>query len=137
MAGCNGSSDGDCYCPLASLCACIYTEEVRLLLVTRQHTYKHSQTRTTHPRPTLCEHRECKRAGLRNCRPQSDTCRVCGRSGFWGAYSRLLSSSARPTLIKFLTAGTVRGTALRTSACVDCVRLHRTYTRDISCEWSP
>jgi hypothetical protein len=34
-----------CYCPLASLCTCIYTEEVRLLLVTREHTYKHSQTR--------------------------------------------------------------------------------------------
>jgi hypothetical protein len=38
--------------------------------------------------------------------------RVCGRSGFWGAYSRLLASSARPTLIKFLITGVVRGTAL-------------------------
>jgi hypothetical protein len=62
--------------------------------------------------------------------------RVCGRSGFWGAYSRLLASSARPTLIRFLIAGTVRGTVLRTSACIDRVRLHRTYRRDVSCEWS-
>jgi hypothetical protein len=38
-AGSNGSSDGDRYCPLASLCACIYTEEVRLLLeLTTQYT---------------------------------------------------------------------------------------------------
>jgi hypothetical protein len=62
--------------------------------------------------------------------------RVCGRSGFWGVYSRLLDSSARPALIKFLVASTDRGIALRTSACVDCVRLYRTYTRDVSCEWS-
>jgi hypothetical protein len=38
--------------------------------------------------------------------------RVCGRSGFWGAYSRLLASSARSALIKFLVAGVVRGSAL-------------------------
>jgi hypothetical protein len=62
--------------------------------------------------------------------------RVCGRSGFWGAYSRLLTSSTRPALIKFLVAGAVRGTALCTSAYVDCIQLHRTYTRDVSCEWS-
>jgi hypothetical protein len=43
-------------------------------------------------------------------------------------YWQLLASSARPALIKFLVAGAVRGTALRTSACVDYVRLHRTYT---------
>jgi hypothetical protein len=60
--------------------------------------------------------------------------RVCGQSGFWGAYSRLLASSARPTLINFLVATAVRGTALHTSICIDCVRLHRTYTRDVSCE---
>jgi hypothetical protein len=59
-----------------------------------------------------------------------------GRSGFWGAYSRLLASSARPALIKFLVAGAIRGIALHTSVCVDCVQLHRTYTRDVSCEWS-
>jgi hypothetical protein len=33
--------------------------------------------------------------------------RVCGRSGFWGAYSRLLASSTRPAMIKFLVAGAV------------------------------
>jgi hypothetical protein len=62
--------------------------------------------------------------------------RVCGRSGFWGAYSRLLASSARPALIRFLVVGAVRGIVLRTSASIDCVRLHRTYKRDISYEWS-
>jgi hypothetical protein len=31
---------------------------------------------------------------------------------------------------------TVWGTGLRTSTCIDYVRLHRTYTRDVSCEWS-
>jgi hypothetical protein len=61
---------------------------------------------------------------------------VCGQSGFWGVYSWLLTSSARPALIKFLVAGAVRATSRCTSACVDCVRLHRTYTRDVSCEWS-
>jgi hypothetical protein len=44
---------------------------------------------------------------------------VCGRSGFWGAYSRLLASSARPALIKFLVAGVVRGTALHASTSYD------------------
>ena len=38
------------------------------------------------------------------------------------------SSSRRPA--------TVRGTAQRTSSCTDFVRLHRTNTRDVSCEWS-
>jgi hypothetical protein len=27
-----------------------------------------------HPRPTFCDHRECGRIGLRNRRPQRDTC---------------------------------------------------------------
>jgi hypothetical protein len=52
LAGCNCTSDGDHYCPFASLCACICTEEVRLLLVTREHTYKHSQTRVTPQKPS-------------------------------------------------------------------------------------
>jgi hypothetical protein len=60
---------------------------------------------------------------------------LCGQSGFWGAYSRLLASSAQPALIKFLVVGAVPGIALRTSTCIDCVRLHQT-RRDVSCEWS-
>jgi hypothetical protein len=74
LAGCNGSSDGDCYCPLASLCACIYMEEVRLLLVTTVRTYSLRRVAYSHSRPTFCEHRECGRAGLRNRRPQINTC---------------------------------------------------------------
>jgi hypothetical protein len=68
--------------------------------------------------------------------PQRDTCTGVRAIRFLGAYSRLLALSARPAQIKFLVADAVRGTALRTSACIDCVRLHRTYTWDISCEWS-
>jgi hypothetical protein len=44
---------------------------------------------------------------------------VFERSGFWGAYSRLLAPSARPTLIWFFVVGTVRGTALRTSTYIE------------------
>jgi hypothetical protein len=83
---------------------------------------------------TSTESMEEQASGIVVCR--ATLVRVCDRSGFWGAYSRLLASSARPTLIKFLVGGVVRGTALPTSAYIDCVRLHRTYTRDFSCEWS-
>jgi hypothetical protein len=115
-------------------------EEGRLILITtivRENTL-HSQTRSVLPIPVppsastdsvgeqaseIAVHRET-------------LARVCGRSSFWGAYSRLLASSAHPALIKFLVTGAVRGTALRTSACIDCLWLHRTYIRDVSCEWS-
>jgi hypothetical protein len=53
--------------------------------------------------------------------------RVCERSGFWGAYSRLLASSTRPALLRLypvLIIGVVRGTALRTPSCIKSVRLH-------------
>jgi hypothetical protein len=62
-----------------------------------------------HSRPTFYEH---KRVG-------GTLARVCGRS-----------------LIRFIIVGAVRKTALRTPSCIDFVRLHRTYTRYISCEWS-
>jgi hypothetical protein len=45
--------------------------------------------------------------------------RVCGRSGFWEAYSRLLASSARSALIRFLAVGTVQETALLASTAYD------------------
>jgi hypothetical protein len=60
----------------------------------------------------------------------------CAGDQVFGERTRDCSSSARPTLIRFLIAGAIRGAALCTSACIDCVRLHRTYTRDVSCEWS-
>jgi hypothetical protein len=59
---------------------------------------------------------------------------MCVQSGFWGAYSRLLASSARLALIMFFVVDVVRETALHTHACIDFVRLHRTYTRDVSCD---
>jgi hypothetical protein len=88
-------------------------------------------------RPTFCEHRENGRVDLRNPCPQSYTCMGVRVIRFFGAaYSRLLAPSVRPTLIRFFVGGAVRETALRTPACIDCIKLHRTYTRDVSCEWS-
>jgi hypothetical protein len=64
----------------------------------------------SHSHPTFYEHRECGSAGLRNHSPHRDTCTGVWAISFWGAYSRLLASSAQPALIKFLAAGVVRGT---------------------------
>jgi hypothetical protein len=136
LADCNGSSNGDRYCPLASLWVYIY-EEGRLLLVKRAQMYN-SQTRCVQsiPVPPSASIESVGEQASKIAVRRETLARVCGRSGFWGAYSWLLASSARLALIKFLVAGAVRGTALCTSACIDCVRLHWTYTRDVSCEWS-
>jgi hypothetical protein len=91
---------------------------------------------SVHSRPTFCEYRKSVRADLRNRHPQNYTYTSVRAINFLGAYSRLLASSTRPTLVQFFVVGAVRGTALRISVCIDCVRLHRTYTRDVSCEWS-
>jgi hypothetical protein len=102
---------------------------------TKEHTYNYL-TRCIQPIPVLpSASRESVGDQASEIAIRRETlARVCGRSYFWGAYSRLLASSARPALIKFLVAGVVHGMALCTFACVDCVRLHRTYTRDVSCE---
>jgi hypothetical protein len=99
----------------------------KLLLVTREDTYN-SQTRCVQPIsvPPSTSTESVGEQASEIVVHRETLARVCGQSGFWGAYSRLLASSARPALIKFLVTGAVRGTALRTSACVDCVRLHRT-----------
>jgi hypothetical protein len=90
---------------------------------------------TAHFRPTFCEHRVGEQVSEIAFR-RATLARVCGRSSFWGAYSRLLAPSARPMLIRFFVVGAVCGTALRISACIDYIRLYRTYTRDVSFEWS-
>jgi hypothetical protein len=111
-----------------SLRVYIYEEEM-LLLVTRVHVQFSDALRTAQPIPippsasTESMGEQVSEIAVR----RETLARVCGRSGFWGAYSRLLASFARPVLIKFLVADAVRGTTLRTSVCVDCVRLHRTY----------
>jgi hypothetical protein len=87
-----------------------------------------------HSYPTFCKHRESGKEGLRNRCPQRYTCTMCVRSRFWGAYSRLLASSARLALILFFVVDVVWETALRTPAYIDFVRLYRTYTRDVSCD---
>jgi hypothetical protein len=135
LAGCNSSSDGDHYCPFASLYTCTYKEEVKLLLVT-SHT--NSIRRVAHspfPSHLLRAQRMGEHVSEIVIR-RATLAWVCERSGFCGAYSWLLAPSAWPTLIRFLVASAVRGTALRTCSCIDCVRLHRTYTWDVSCEWS-
>jgi hypothetical protein len=98
-----------------------------------QHVHRFSdKLHTAHSRPTFCEHRVSERAGLRNRRPQSYTCTGVRAIRFLGMYSRLLASSAQPALIKFLVVGTIRGTALRTSVCIDCVRLSLPDTAPLS-----
>jgi hypothetical protein len=88
------------------------------------------------------------RAGLRNRYPQRYTCMgvpCAGDIRFLGSVfatgclirstQRLLCLS-RTTRAAVLITATVRGTARRTSSCIDLVQLHRTYTRVVSCEWS-
>jgi hypothetical protein len=86
-------------------------EEGRLLLVTtkvRENT-RHSQTHSVLPIPippsasTDSVGEQASEVAVR----RETLARVCGRSSFWGAYSRLLDSSARPALIKFLVTGAV------------------------------
>jgi hypothetical protein len=125
------------YCLFPSLCVCTNTEEteqVQLLLVTHEHLS--DALHSTHLVPPSASTERVGEQASEIAVHRATLARVCGRSGFWGAYSRLLASSARPMLIQFFVVGVVRVTALRTSVCIDCVRLHRTYTRDVSYEWS-
>jgi hypothetical protein len=65
--------------------------------------------------------------------------RDCSRDPFDPALLRLhpvLRRFPRATCATVLVPVTVRETALRTSSYIDFVRLHRTYTRDVSCEMS-
>jgi hypothetical protein len=122
-----------CWPPSARLY--IY-EEGRLLLVTREHTYN-SQMHCVQPIPVPpFASTESVGAGLRNRRPQRDTRPSVRVIKFLGSVLATTHFVRSTTVIKFIVVGAVRGTALHTSACVDCVRLHRTYTRDVSCEWS-
>jgi hypothetical protein len=113
------SPNGDHYYSFHSLCACTNTEEteeVQLLLVTREHLS--DALHSAHPHPTFCEHRESGEQASEIAVRRATLAWVCGRSGFWGVYSRLLAPFARPTLIRFFVVGAVRGTALRTYACI-------------------
>jgi hypothetical protein len=56
--------------------------------------------RTAHPRPTFCEHWECGQQASEIAVRRATLARVCGQSGFWGAYSRLFAPFARPALIQ-------------------------------------
>jgi hypothetical protein len=62
--------------------------------------------------------------------------RVCGRLGFWSVLATARSVHSTSAEQVFFVVSAVRGTTLRTSACIDCVQLHRADTRDISYEWS-
>jgi hypothetical protein len=80
--------------------------------------------------PTFYEHRESGRAGFRNRRPQSYTCTGVRAIRFLGSV--------------LATARSVRSTNIdlvlccwhRSRDCTSYIYLHRTYTRDVSCEWS-
>jgi hypothetical protein len=109
------------------------------------------ELQTIHSRPIFCEHRESERAGLQNRCPQRYTCTGVWAIRFLGsvfATAHVICSSrrcvyillfivflGRRVLLLFFPA-IVRGTARRTSSCIDFVWLHRTNTQDVSCEWS-
>jgi hypothetical protein len=64
---------------------------------TREHMTFSDTFRTTHPRSTFCEHRQCGIAGLRNHRPQRDTCTGVRAIRFLGsvlATARFVRSSS-------------------------------------------
>jgi hypothetical protein len=64
---------------------------------TREHTTFSDALRTTHPRPIFCKHKQCGRAGLRNRRPQRDTCTGVRAIRFLGsvlATARFVHSSS-------------------------------------------
>jgi hypothetical protein len=98
---------------------------------TREYTAFSNALRTAHPRPTFCEHRQCGRAGLRNRRSQRDTCMGVRTIRFLGsvlATARFVRSSSADQVPR-------RWRCSRDcSACVDFVRLYRTYIRDVSCK---
>jgi hypothetical protein len=72
-------------------------EKGRLLLVT---TFSDA-LRTAYPRPTFCEHKQCGKAGIRNRRPQRDTCTGVRTIRFLGSVLATARFAARPSLIKF------------------------------------
>jgi hypothetical protein len=82
-------------------------------------------------RPTFYEQREWKSRP-----PKSPSIEVhlhgCAGDQVFGERTR--DCSFHP--LWFFIVGAVRGTALRTPACIEFVQLHRTYTRDVSYEWS-
>jgi hypothetical protein len=130
-----------CYYLFASLCACIYTRwgDCFWSQETKQYVRTPTSLRRVAYSPSLSHLLRAQRVW--ESRPLKSPSAErhlhwCAGDLVLGAYSRLLASSARPALIKFLVIGAIHGIALRTSASVDCVRLLRTYTRDVSCEWS-
>jgi hypothetical protein len=91
---------------------------------------------SAHSCPTFCDHRESGRAGLRNRHLQSYICTGVQAIRFLGSVlgtARSIRSTNADPVPPF---DVFRGTVLCTSACINCVLLHRTYTRDVSCEWN-
>jgi hypothetical protein len=94
---------------------------------TREHTIFSDTLRTTHPRPTFCEHRQCERAGLRNRHPQRDTC-----MGVW-AIRFLGSLLATARFVHSSSANQVPRRRRRSRNCTAyiCLRRLRTTTSNI------
>jgi hypothetical protein len=88
----------------------------------------------------LWAQRDSGREGLRNRRPQRYACTGMQTIMFLEsvlATARFIHSISNASSISDVRLiATVRGTTRRTSSCIDYVRLHRTYIRDVSCEWS-
>jgi hypothetical protein len=104
----------------------VYTEEVRLLLVTIQQYIRtpNSLRRVAHSHfcPTFCKHRECGRAGLRNHRPQSDTCTGVRAIRFLGT----VLATAR--FVRSTSADQVPRRRRRSRDCITYICLHRLCT---------
>ena len=89
---------------------------------TREHTTFSDALRTTHPRPTFCEHRQCGRAGLWNRRPQIDTC-----TNVW-AIRFLGSVLATARFVRSSSADQVPRYRCRSRDCTAYIFLHRLLT---------
>jgi hypothetical protein len=96
-----------------------------------------NNTSTSH---LLRAHRESGRAGLRNRYPPRYTCMGVPCVGEYQIFGSVLATGclirstqrllclSQTTRAAVLITATVRGTARRTSSCIDLVQLHRTYT---------
>jgi hypothetical protein len=109
-----------------SLCVCVYGggEAASGDDSTYEHQTVSDALHTTIPVPPSVSTESVGEQAFEISVHRATLARVCKRSCFWGAYSRLLAPSARPTLIQFFIVGDVRGTALHTSAYIDCIRLY-------------
>jgi hypothetical protein len=106
---------------------------------------------TARPRPIFYEHRESRREPPKS--PSADIHLYgCASDQIFGEHIRdsscdpfdppllllhpVLRRLPRATRAIVFVSATIQGIVRCTSSCIEFVWLHRTYTRDVSCEWS-